>query len=69
MMIEIIPQTGRNHERTNGRTYERTNRRTERRKLYTPRHKCRGIKREKQYPREKTEIKKNKKNYNMLVNQ
>ena len=30
--------------RTNERTYKRTNGQTERRKLYTPRHKCRGYK-------------------------
>ena len=34
----------RTNERTNERTYERTNGQTSRRKLYTPRHKCRGYK-------------------------
>ena len=33
---------GSTNERTNKRTNEHTNIRTERRKLYTPRHKCRG---------------------------
>ena len=32
------------NERTNEQTYERTNGQTSRRKLYTPRHKCRGYK-------------------------
>ena len=35
---------GSTNERTNKRTNEHTNIRTERRKLYTPRHKCRGYK-------------------------
>ena len=38
----VTESNERTNTRTNERTYERTNGQTSRRKLYTPRHKCRG---------------------------
>ena len=40
----VTESNERTNTRTNKRTYERTNGQTSRRKLYTPRHKCRGYK-------------------------
>ena len=42
--MNVMESNERTNERTNKQTYEWINRQTERRKLYTPLHKCQGYK-------------------------